>query len=238
MKDKILLAILVFSLSFLPAARLLAYEAQTVNNGGTIVGVVKFKGTAPKPKQLQVTKDQKVCGKTPKFDQSLMVAQGDVDDSVVFISDIQKGKKMETGHITLDQRGCEYHPHVLAFPAGATLDILNPDGILHNIHSYSKINSPFNLAQPGFKKTISVKIDKPETIRIQCDVHDWMHGWLFAADNPYYSVTDKNGNFRITEVPPGTYTLKVWQETLGTLSQKVTVKPNEETKVTFELAKK
>jgi len=238
MKKTILLGLGVFALSIFLTTESFAYEGGAVSNGGTIVGLVKYKGTASKPRQLQVSKDQQVCAKSPKFDQSLIVAQGDVDDSVVFISDIQKGKKMATGHITLDQRGCEYHPHVLAFPAGATLDILNPDGILHNIHSYSKINTPFNYAQPKFKKTLSVKIEKPETIRIQCDVHDWMHGWLFSAENPYYAVTDEKGSFTLTDVPPGTYTLKVWQETLGTLSQKVTVKPKEETKVTFELAKK
>jgi plastocyanin len=217
---------------------LFAYQDETVSHGGTIVGVVKFKGTPPPEKHLQVTKDQKVCGKSPKLDQSLVVNQGEVEDAVVFIADIQKGKKMATGKVTLDQRDCEYHPHVLAFPAGATLEILNPDGILHNIHSYSKINSPFNFAQPKFKKTLSVKIDKPEIIKIQCDVHSWMHGWLFSAENPYYSVTDKKGGFKLTDVPAGTYNLKVWQETLGTLSQKVTVKPNEEVTVTFELAKK
>jgi plastocyanin len=221
----------------LPGA-LFAYQEESVSHGGTIVGVVKFKGTPPPQKHLQVTKDQQVCGKSPKLDQSLVVNQGDLEDAVVFISDIQKGKKMETGHVTLDQRGCEYHPHVLAFPAGATLEILNPDGILHNIHSYSKQNSPFNFAQPKFKKTLNVKIDKPEIIKIQCDVHSWMHGWLFSAENPYYSVTDKNGGFKLTDVPAGTYNLKVWQETLGTLSQKVTVKPNEEVTVTFEMPKK
>src|SRR5574341_35413 len=80
---------------------------------------------------------------------------------------IKKCKKVEVKKVTLDQNGCEYHPHVMAFPAGSTVEILNPDGILHNVHSYSKVNSPFNQAQPKFKKTMEVKIEKPEAIEVK-----------------------------------------------------------------------
>src|SRR6266581_3633025 len=111
----------------LPVSAMAAYEGGDVKDGGTISGTVKFKGTAPAPKKLDVSKD----------------------------------KEIDTKKVTLDQKECEYHPHVLAFPAGTTVEILNPDGILHNIHSYSKVNSPFNQAQPKFKKTLEVKIDKP-----------------------------------------------------------------------------
>ncbi len=169
---------------------------------------------------------------------SLIVSGGNVVNAVAYITDIKKGEKMEPQKATLDQRGCEYHPHVLAFPAGSSVEVLNPDGILHNIHSYSQKNTLFNMAQPKFRKTLSVKMDKPEIVNVKCDVHNWMNGWLFAAENPYYSITGNTGTFRLTNVPPGTYTLEVWHETLGKQTKKVTVKPKEEVKVTFELAKK
>jgi len=231
-------AVLVLTLSILPAARVSAYDGGTVSHGGTIEGVVKFKGKAPVPKKINVTKDAAVCGKTAKSDQSLLVSNGEVEDAVVFVTDIKKGKAMTPGEVKLDQRDCEYHPHVLAFAAGSTVDVINPDGILHNIHSYSKINAPFNYAQPKFKKNLNVKIEKPEIINIKCDVHSWMNGWLFSAANPYFSVTGHDGSFKLTDVPPGTYTLTVWHDTLGKVSQKVTVKPDQATKVTFELAAK
>lgn len=215
-----------------------AYEGGTVRDGGTISGVVKFKGKAPAPEKLPVTKDKEVCGKTPKVDSSLIVENGNLVNAVVSIADIKKGKKVDTKSVTLDQKGCEYHPHVLAFPAGTPLEVLNPDGVLHNIHSYSKVNSPFNFAQPKFKKKLAVKVAKPEVIQIRCDVHGWMSGWLYVTGNPYFSVTDKTGVFKLTDVPPGTYTLEVWHETLGKRTQKVTVKPKGEVKVTFELAGK
>ena len=166
---------------------------------------------------------------------------GNLVNAVVYISDIKKGKKIEPKKVTLDQKGCDYQPHVSAFPAGSSLDIVNDDGILHNIHSYSKTNSPFNLAQPKFKKTITQKIDKPEfnpPINVKCDVHGWMNGWLFVAENPYFAVTQKDGSFKLTDVPPGNYTVEVWHETLGKTTQKVTVKAKEEAKVNFEMAKK
>lgn len=222
----------------LPVSHVLGYEGGAVKDGGSISGTVKFKGTAPAPKKLDVGKDKEVCDKSPKMDMSLVVKDGNLANAVVMITDIKKGKKNEVKSVTLDQKGCEYQPHVLAFPAGTTVEILNPDGVLHNVHSYSKVNSAFNLAQPKFKKKMTVKIEKPEAVEVKCDVHGWMQGWLVATANPYYAVTDDSGNFKLTDVPAGTYTVEVWHETLGKSTQKVTVKAKEDAKVGFELAAK
>ena len=238
MKKFSLSAFLLVALLAFPPSYLLAYQGGDVKDGGTISGVVKFAGAAPAPKKLDVSKDKEVCDTSAKTDPSLIVSGGNLVNAVVSITDIKSGKKIELKKVTLDQKVCEYRPHVLAFPAGTTLEINNPDGILHNIHSYSKVNTPFNIAQPKFKKTIEQKIDKPEIINIKCDVHGWMGGWLFVTDHPYVGVTDNAGSFKLTDVPPGTYTVEVWHETLGKMSQKVTVKGKEDAKVNFEMAKK
>jgi plastocyanin len=222
----------------LPVSSMAQYKAGDVKDGGSISGTVKYKGTAPAPKKLEVSKDKEVCGKTPKVDQSLVVNNGNLANAVVTITDIKSGKKLDAKKVTLDQKGCEYQPHVLAFPAGSTVEILNPDGILHNVHSYSKVNSPFNIAQPKFKKTLEQKIDKPEAIEVKCDVHGWMQGWLVATESPYVAVTDNSGNFKLTDVPPGSYTVEVWHEKLGKNTQKVTVKAKEDAKVSFDIAGK
>ena len=222
----------------LPVSGMAAYQGGDVKDGGSISGTVKFKGTAPAPKKIDVSKDKEVCGKTAKTDESLIVSNGNLVNAVVTITDINSGKKIELKKVTLDQNGCDYHPHVLAFPAGSTVEIVNPDGILHNIHSYSKINTAFNMAQPKFKKTMEVKIDKPEAIQVKCDVHGWMEGWLVAVSNPYFAVTDNSGSFKLTDVPAGSYTVELWHEKLGKSTQKVTVKAKEEAKVNFEMAGK
>jgi plastocyanin len=223
----------------LPASGMAQYSGGAVSDGGSISGSVKFKGTAPAPKKLDVGKDKEVCAKTPKMDQSLIVNNGNLANAVVTITDIKKGKKSEVKKVTLDQNGCEYKPHVLAFQAGSTVEILNPDGILHNVHSYSKVNTAFNVAQPKFKKTMEQKIEKPEApFEVKCDVHGWMSGWLVSMAHPYFAVTDNSGNFKLTDVPAGTYNVEVWHAKLGKSSQKVTVKAKEDAKASFELAGK
>jgi plastocyanin len=236
--NKLNVLVLALSLVAAPAISMAAYEGGDVKDGGSISGTVKFKGTAPAPKKLDVGKDKEVCGKTAKMDQSLIVDNGNLVNAVVTITDIKKGKKIELAKVKLDQDGCEYHPHVLAFPAGSTVAIVNDDGILHNVHSYSKVNTAFNMAQPKFKKTLDVKVEKPEVVEIKCDVHGWMHGWLVATETPYFAVTDKSGSFKLENVPAGSYTVEVWHEKLGKSTQKVTVKAKEDAKVNFEVAGK
>jgi len=230
--------VLSAALIALPVRVMAAYEGGDVKDGGSISGTVKYKGAAPAAKKLDIGKDKEVCDKTPKYDETLVVKDGNLANAVVTITDIKKGKKIELKKVQYDQKGCHYQPHVLAFPAGTTVEILNDDGILHNVHSYSKVNSPFNQAQPKFKKSLEVKIEKPEAVEVKCDVHGWMHGWLVATENPYVAVTDGSGNFKIENVPAGSYTVEVWHEKLGKTSQKVTVKAKDDAKANFEVAGK
>ncbi len=191
--------------------------------GGTISGTVKYDGTAPAPKPVEVTKDKEVCALHPHFTEDLIVdPSGGIANAVVIV----KGAKgdLKPTEVKFDQKGCDYLPHVLAFPAGSTVDITNSDGILHNIHTYVGSESQFNAAQPKFQKVIKHVVDKPDVIKVTCDVHNWMHGWWYVTDTPYFAVTDDKGNYSIAGVPPGDYTVEVWQETLGTDDQKASVK--------------
>lgn len=209
----------------LRAAVAFPYDAVTATDGGTITGVVKLDGIAPPPARLAIGKDKDVCGAHPIFNESLVVGSGGgIRYAVVTIADIGKGEPLKPeSAVTFDQKGCEYRPHVIAFPAGSTVKVLNSDGILHSVHTESTVNLVVDMAQPGFKKSLSVTIAKPEAIRVTCDAHNWMEGWWYVVGNPYYAVTDASGRFSIANIPPGTYTLQVWQEKLGTMTQKVTV---------------
>jgi plastocyanin len=216
-----------------------SYDGAPVSNGGTISGEVKAQGSAPAPKPVDVTKDKEVCGQHEIKTEDLIVGtNGGLQNAVVSITTISKGKPMEAGAPVLDQKGCQYIPHVLLFPAGSTVKINNDDGILHNIHTYSTKNPPVNMAQPKFKKTIEFKIDQPEVIKVACDVHGWMSGWFISEDHPYYTKTDANGAFKLTDVPAGEYEVKVWHEKLGEKTQKITVPAGGDAKANFELAVK
>jgi hypothetical protein len=209
--------------TFVAGAALCAGALTARADGGSITGTVKYGGTAEKPKSVEVTKDKEVCGLKPHFEEDLIVdSGGGIANAVVYIADAKAEPKPET--VDFDQKGCDYVPHVLAFPAGSTVKIKNDDGILHNIHSYSTDNPAFNIAQPKFKKVVDVKVDKPELIKVSCDAHGWMHGWWFSSANPYFAVTDDKGSYTIKDVPPGDYTVTIWQEKLGKDEQKVTVK--------------
>ncbi|MGA7869951.1 MAG: carboxypeptidase regulatory-like domain-containing protein [Candidatus Binatus sp.] len=205
--------------------------------GGTISGIVKYDGTPPARKPVEVTKDKDVCGLHPHFTEDLIVdPSGGIANAVVVV----KGAKgeLKPAEVKFDQKGCDYVPHVLAFPAGSTVDIINSDGILHNIHTYSTANPSFNTAQPKFKKEIKHKIDQPEVIKVTCDAHSWMRGWWVATDTPYFAVTDDKGNYEIKDVPPGDYTVEVWQEKLGTENQKVDVKDGATATANFSMKPK
>jgi len=229
-------SLMALTWSSMPVA---AYEGSPVSNGGSISGVVKFKGTAPAPKQLEATKDVQVCGKHKIMDESLVVGpDGGLANAVVTITDISKGKPMEKSMPVFDQVGCQYVPHVLAFPAGSEGQIQNSDGSLHNIHTYSEKNPPINRAQPKFKKVIKEAFSKPEVIKVTCDAHNWMHGWFYVTDNPYFSVTDAKGAFKLTDIPPGDYEVKAWNESTNDSTQKVTVTAGGDAQVNFELAPK
>ena len=199
------------------------YTPGSVSGGGTISGSVMYDGKPPVMKALKIEKDTKVCAVHPKYREDVVVdSKGGLKNVVVYIDGIKSGKAWEEKY-TLDQNGCSFVPHVTIVAVGQKLSILNSDGILHNIHTYSTLNPSMNKAQPRFKKKISAKFNKPEFIKLRCDVHAWMSGWIVSAANPYYVVSDESGNFSIPDVPAGTYTLKYWHETLGEQSMEVTV---------------
>jgi plastocyanin len=203
--------------------------------GGAIFGKVIFKGKW-QPRTVSVSKDQDVCGKSKPDPALVLSPQGEVHSAVVYIKNVQGTKKPEPVKVTLDQKGCEYRPHVLGFLAGSTVEILNPDGILHNVHAQSKVNSPFNLAQPKFKTSMEVKVEKPEIIPVKCDVHPWMSGWFFVAESLYFSVTDQEGSFFLPDIPAGKYVVELWHEKLGTRAKEVQVEANGNLEVNFEFA--
>lgn len=216
-----------------------AYEAVAVTDGGSLSGQVKAGGAVTTGAKFDVTKDPDVCGKDKVKPDVLLGANKELANVVVMVK-ATKGKKMDvpTTNPVFDQKACEFHPHVLLFPAGSTIDVTNSDGILHNIHTTSTANPATNQAQPKFKPKINIKIEKPEfPIKVVCDAHNWMSGYWVSMDQPYYAVTDASGNFKITDLPAGDYEVDVWHETLGKKTEKVTIKAKEDTKVAWELSK-
>jgi plastocyanin len=221
------LVALALSFGFVSAAHAGSYSAITVSDGGSIKGNITFGGKLPAAKTLTVDKDTDVCGKSAK-DESLIVGKSNgLANAVVFLSDITKGAKAESKALTIDQKACVYAPHVQATTLGSNLNVLNSDPILHNVHAKAdagKGSSLFNLALPtaGMKQSKALK--KAGVMNIKCDAgHTWMSAYVHVFEHPYFVVTSDDGAFELKNVPAGTYTLTVWHEKLGSVTQKVTV---------------
>ena len=139
--------------------------------------------------------------------------------------------------VVLDQKGCQYVPHVMGIMVGQTYRILNSDGILHNVHTLPKVNKPFNRAMPATLKEVTTKFDREEPIfQIKCDVHPWMSAYVGVFTHPFFSVTSADGKFTISGLDPGTYEITAWHERLGTQTASVTVSGSDTKTQDFKFA--
>lgn len=207
----------------------------TNQEAGTVVGMVKFSGKAPVPQKFSINKDVEVCGQQIASEELVVSKSGGIQWAVVSVEGMDSAFDFKPERAALDQRGCRFVPRVVVMPVGGKIDIVNSDGILHNFHSFSESNPPVNKAQPKFKKVITEEFGVPELIRIGCDIHSWMRGWIVVARHPWHVVTDADGKFRLNRVPAGIRVLKVWHETLAELYEEVKIEAGKELTVTLEL---
>jgi len=197
--------------------------------GGTIEADVKYNG-APVVEKLKVNKDTEKCGTEVTIDKVVVGGNKGLANAVVSVPGAKGATKTKA---VLDQHGCKFVPHVVVMQPGE-IEIKNSDDILHNLHTYSTANPAINKAQPKFKKTMTEKLEKPEFVKVTCDVHSWMLGWVAVVPGPA-GVTDKDGVTKIENVPAGKQKVEVWHETLGKMEKEVDVKAGGVTKVSFEM---
>jgi plastocyanin len=209
------------------ALLLMAIPAMTAW-GGDITGKIMFDGAAPKPQRLRMDAD-KVCKAAHKSDvqgeEVVVNTNGTLKNVIVYVKDGLKVKRFSppAEKVKFDQLGCIYSPHVLAVQAGQEVEIVNSDPTLHNVHSLSKANTSFNVAQPKKGMTLSKKFEKPEFFKVKCEVHTWMSAYMGVFEHPFYAVTGTDGSFSLKKLPAGEYTIEAWHEKYGTQTIKVKV---------------
>jgi hypothetical protein len=218
------------------AAALIGVPGATAQGGGTIEAEVKYNG-APVVEKMKINKDTQKCGTEATVEKIAVGPNKGLQNAVVSVAGAKGAATAKAGKPVMDQQGCKFVPHVVAMTPGE-IDIKNSDDILHNIHTYSTANPPINKAQPKFRKVMTEKFEKPEIIKITCDVHSWMLGWIAVMPHPFFGVTGQDGVVKIENVPAGKHTLEVWHETLGKTTRDVEVKAGQTTKVSIEMAKK
>ena len=209
-----------------------------VKDGGTVSGKVTFNGKAPAPVMLKVDEDVQACGGDRASDELLVSGGGGIQNVVLSIEGIAEGKAWDfPEEFTYDQKKCTFVPRVILIRPEAAGAVLNSDTIGHNFHTISSgIYNINKKIQPGAKLVVNQgQIKKPGRVRAKCDIHSWMGGWWIVSETPYSVLTDKDGNYSITNVPAGRYTVKVWHEKLGESTQKVVVKKGETAKLDLSL---
>ena len=217
---------------FLAAVTLAAPPAAAA--GGRIKGVVTTEAR-PAGKRLKVTKDQEHCGDTVA-DETLIVDDGRLANVVVSVQGAPKTPVEPVEGASLDNLRCAFVPHVQAVTVGTRLLIKNSDPMLHNVHTYGKGDRTlFNLAMPLQGQQVKKKLKKPGLTRVKCDIHEWMSGWVWVFDHPFYAFTGPKGAYTIEGVPPGTWKLTFWHEKLGTKTVDVTVAEGGEARVDLQL---
>lgn len=221
------------------------YEEVAVPDGATLHGRVTFEGPEPEPAELLITRDFEICGLGFRERREVDVSDtGGLRAVVVFIAGIESGKPWPEAldGYELDQRDCYFEPYIQVVPRGVELRIINSDPILHNVHGYElsddrRRRTLFNLAQPEIGViTHPLRTRRSRRVGVECDAHDFMLSWIFAAENPYTAVVDAEGKFSIPDIAPGTYTVGAWHPFLGIREQETTFTAGGAIEVGFEFS--
>jgi hypothetical protein len=201
-------------------------------SAGDITGKIDLKGTPPPEKEFPLDPN---CGKlhagkpAPTTRFYAVNKSGGLADVFIYVKDGLTGKAIPAPagkSPLLDQEGCEYIPYVIGVQANQPLLVRNSDPVLHNVHPMPAVagNSEKNLAHLPKSKDLSFVFPKQEIlVKFKCDVHQWMFAWVGVVDHPYFAVSDKDGNFKISGLPAGEYTIEAVHRKAGKQTAKVKV---------------
>lgn len=152
-----------------------------------------------------------------------------VEGAVVSLSGVSGSYAPPSRSVAMNQKEKQFLPHVLAVMKGTTVRFDNGDPFFHNVFSSSRVKT-FNVSQEKKGEYSEITFDKIGLVPIRCHIHAAMKAYIVVLPNPFFDTTNEKGLFRISDVPAGTYTIKVWSEK-GTASQSITVSSGERTKV-------
>lgn len=215
----------------LAAATALLAQVTGAQSGGTITGVVTAHATALRP--LRVTIDQNVCGAELPDESIVIDAQGRLAHAVVMLAGV-KGGAPPSAPAVMNEK-CRFSPRVQVVRPNVPVTTSSRDPILHTTNAALETGrSLFNVAVPVPGITIARPVNGPGVVRLTCNTHPWMRGFMIVTDD-MAAVTAADGAFTLSNVPPGTYDLRVWHETLKGAAQKVTVAAGRSATVLFEL---
>jgi plastocyanin len=208
-------------------------------SAGTVTGIVKFAGTPPKMKTIDMASVAS-CAKlhdSPATAETVVVGDNSsLQNVVVYLKGdfSQYSFPKSTTPVQIDQRGCVFLPHVVALMTGESLRFTNSDAATHNVAAVSAHRQGFNESLTPGAAPIERTFPREEiAIPVKCNIHPWMKFYAAVLTHPYFQVTGKDGSFTLKNIPPGTYTLTAWHERYGAKQQTIVVKPNSDQNISI-----
>ena len=194
------------------------------STAATVSGAVTYGGTAPKNAKIDMSQDPGCKG--DNMAETIVAKDGKLANVFVYVKDGIGNRTFDTpkDSVTIEQKGCQYHPHVLGVMVGQNIEIRNDDPTTHNIHPTPKDNREWNESQPPKAPALEKTFTREEImLPIKCNQHPWMRMYLNVVKTPFFAITGADGKYEIKGLPPGDYTLAFVQEKLGEQDQKITL---------------
>ncbi len=214
-----------------------ASAATTALGSASVNGSISFTGTAPVRPRIRQDRECVALNTDPVLGETVVVNDnGSLRNVFVYVKEGLGDYNFAVPDepVQFDQNGCVYAPHIFGIQVGQTLEILNSDPLMHNLHALAEENRPFNFGMPNQGDTREQSFRVPEVmLHIKCDVHPWMSAYVGVVDHPFHGVSDDTGGFSISQLPAGSYVVEAWHEEYGTLTQNVTVTDGESVSLDF-----
>jgi hypothetical protein len=204
-----------------------------------VTGVVRLDGPVPANKPISMAKEPDCMKMHPgevTTEEVVAGSDGTLGNVIVYVSEGLGNRAFDppAEPVVIEQKGCTYHPHVLAMQANQKIKIINDDPTSHNIHPLPENNREWNKSQPPGQPPIEATFAREEiSIPVKCNEHPWMHAYIAVFKHPFFTVTAKGGRFELKNLPPGEYTINAWHEKFGTVEQKITVGARETKTMNF-----
>ena len=213
-----------------PAANAGGGTALQMRTGGTVRGRVELPDGGPAARRPAVSR----LGGDRHDDP-----QQDARDRRMSVVYLERAPRRAFGEpderrARIDQRNERFVPHVVAVTVGSIVDFPNNDNTYHNVFSLSEAKS-FDLGRYAAGRSKSVRFDRPGIVRVFCDIHSHMSAFVLVFAHRFFAVTDEEGRYQLDNVPPGTYTVVLWNEAIDPVSRPVTVPESGDVELNFVL---